>query len=74
MNLITVSDARLITKMLFCYANLMIFATVSGDKASDGDTDHLPGSRAEVKNAYQCTSIYLCMLIKHRDIFTFLQF
>jgi hypothetical protein len=50
MNLITVSDARLITKILFCYENL-IFATVSGDKAGDGDTDHLPGSRAEVKNA-----------------------
>jgi hypothetical protein len=29
----------------------MIFATVSGDKAGDGDTNHLPGSRAEVKNA-----------------------
>jgi hypothetical protein len=51
MNLITVSDTRLITKMLFCYENLMIFATVSGDKAGDGDTNHLPGSRAEVKNA-----------------------
>jgi hypothetical protein len=29
----------------------MIFTTVSGDKAGGGDTDHLPGSRAEIKNA-----------------------
>ena len=51
MNLITVSDVRLITKMLICYENLKIFSTVSVNKAGGGDTDHLPGSRAEVKNA-----------------------
>jgi hypothetical protein len=50
MNPIAVSVARLITKVLFCYENLMI-STVSGEKAGGGDTDHLPGSRAEVKNA-----------------------
>jgi len=51
MNLITVSDARLITKVLICYENLKIFSTISGDKAGGGDIDHLPGSRADVKNA-----------------------
>jgi hypothetical protein len=51
MNLTAVSVARLITKMLFCYENLIIFSTVSGVKAGGGDTDHLPRSRADVKNA-----------------------
>lgn len=30
---------------------LVIFCTVSGDKAGGDEADHLPGSRAEVKNA-----------------------
>jgi len=31
----------LITKVLFCYKNLMIFSMVSGDKAGGGDNDHM---------------------------------
>jgi len=51
MNLVAVNGARLITKVLYCYENIMIFSTLSGEEAGGGDADHLPGSRAEVKNA-----------------------